>query len=185
MLMTPPSALRPNRELCGPRTNSICEMSRNSMLDEFAFSCGTPSMYVVTPGFAGLDPTPRNRALLNLRALNSEKKVLGEYFAASPTSVMSALSRVFFDTAVTLTGSFCTSAGSFCALTVTGGIVTRFVGCAVVCEFVCASSCPRTDGMIQKKAAARRGIIQSLCTCRTRLPDVPVLPGVVFPHELD
>jgi hypothetical protein len=44
MLITPPRAFRPNSALCGPRTNSTCSTSRNSMLDEFAFSCGTPSM---------------------------------------------------------------------------------------------------------------------------------------------
>jgi hypothetical protein len=44
MLTRPPSALRPNSALCGPRTNSICWTPINSMLDEFAFNCGTPSM---------------------------------------------------------------------------------------------------------------------------------------------
>ena len=43
------------------------------MLEVFALSCGTPSMYVVTPGLAGLEPTPRMRALLSFRALNSLK----------------------------------------------------------------------------------------------------------------
>ena len=47
------------------------------MLDEFALSCGTPSMYVVTPGLFGLEPTPRNRGLLSLRAVNSLKNVFG------------------------------------------------------------------------------------------------------------
>ena len=43
------------------------------MLDEFVLSCGTPSMKVVMPGFAGLDPMPRNVALLIFRAVSSEK----------------------------------------------------------------------------------------------------------------
>jgi len=42
-LIKPPSALRPNSALCGPRTNSIRSTSSNSTLDELAFSCGTPS----------------------------------------------------------------------------------------------------------------------------------------------
>jgi len=42
------------------------------------FSCGTPSMNVVMPGLAGLEPIPRNRTLLILRAESSEKNVLGE-----------------------------------------------------------------------------------------------------------
>jgi hypothetical protein len=71
--MTPPSALRPKSALCGPRTNSTWLTSRNSMLDEFVLSCGTPSMYVVMPGLAGLVPMPRKRGLLSLRAVKSEK----------------------------------------------------------------------------------------------------------------
>ena len=43
-LTRPPSVLRPNSALCGPRTNSICSTSSSSMLDELALSCGTPSM---------------------------------------------------------------------------------------------------------------------------------------------
>ena len=55
------------------------------MLDEFAFSCGTPSMNVVTAGLFGLEPMPRKRALLSLRAVNSLKNVFGAYCAASLT----------------------------------------------------------------------------------------------------
>src|SRR5688572_1479930 len=87
-LIRPPSVLRPKSPLWGPRTNSTCSMSRNSMFDVFVLSCGTPSMYVVTPGFAGLEPMPRKRALLILRALRSEKYVLGEYTLASLMFVM-------------------------------------------------------------------------------------------------
>ena len=35
---TPPSVLRPNRALCGPRTNSSWVTSSSSMLDEFVFN---------------------------------------------------------------------------------------------------------------------------------------------------
>ena len=52
-LITPPSVLRPNSALCGPRTNSTCPTSSRSMLDVLEFSCGTPSKYVVTAGLAG------------------------------------------------------------------------------------------------------------------------------------
>jgi len=52
-------------------------MSSNSMLDELVFSCGTPSIYVVIAGLAGLEPRPRNRGLLSLRAVKSLKKVFG------------------------------------------------------------------------------------------------------------
>jgi len=44
MLMTPPSVLRPHSALSGPRTKSIWLMPTSSRLDEFALSCGTPSM---------------------------------------------------------------------------------------------------------------------------------------------
>ena len=73
MLMRPPSALRPKSALCGPRTNSIWPMSIRSKLVDAALNCGTPSTYVVTPGLAGLAPTPRMRGLLSLRAENSVK----------------------------------------------------------------------------------------------------------------
>jgi hypothetical protein len=44
MLITPPRALRPYSALSGPRTKSIWLISISSRLDEFALSCGTPSM---------------------------------------------------------------------------------------------------------------------------------------------
>ena len=59
--------------LCGARTNSTWVTSRNSMLDEFVLSCGTPSMSVMIAGLAGLDPMPRKRGLLNFRAVKSVK----------------------------------------------------------------------------------------------------------------
>jgi hypothetical protein len=73
MLMTPPSAFRPNSALWPPRTNSTCAVSSNSSRDEFVLSWGTPSMKVAIPGLPGLDPMPRTRALLTLRAESSEK----------------------------------------------------------------------------------------------------------------
>ena len=54
------------------------------MLDVFELSCGTPSRYVVMLGLAGLDPTPRNRGLLSLRAVKSEKWVFGEKIGDLP-----------------------------------------------------------------------------------------------------
>ena len=42
-LTMPPSVLRPNSGLCGPRTNSIWPTSSSSMFDELLLSCGTPS----------------------------------------------------------------------------------------------------------------------------------------------
>src|SRR5262245_23619084 len=122
--MSPPSAFRPNNPLCGPRTNSICETSRSAMLEEFAFNCGTPSKYVVTPGLAGLAPSPRMRALLNLRAVNSVNVEFGANTPASLMAVMPAFSIVSEVTVVTLTGSVLGSAGSFCAVTVIAGRLT-------------------------------------------------------------
>ena len=97
------------------------------MLDEFAFSCGTPSMNVVTAGLFGLEPMPRKRALLSLRAVNSLKNVFGAYCAASLTLRTPALSSVSRVTAVTLTGASWMFSGSFSALTVTVGSRKRIV----------------------------------------------------------
>ena len=71
---------------------------------------------------------PRKRGLLSLRAVNSLKKVFGAYPDASLMLRMPAFSSVSFETAVTLTGSFCGSSGSFCAVTVIGGSVVRSGG---------------------------------------------------------
>src|SRR6266850_2600481 len=73
------------------------------------------------PGLLGLDPTPRNRGLLSLRAVNSLKKVLGANQPAWLTLLSPAAVNVSLDTAVTLTGRFAGSCGSFCAVTVIGG----------------------------------------------------------------
>src|SRR5882762_6192686 len=73
------------------------------------------------PGLLGLEPMPRKYGLLSLRALNSLMNTLGTYSSASLTRRTSASRNVSSVTGVTLTGSDCASAGSFCAVTVTGG----------------------------------------------------------------
>ena len=83
------------------------------------------------PGLFGLELMPRKRALLNLRAVHSVKTVLGARMAASLTRRMPAASMVSRVTAVTLTGTFWRSAGSFCAVTVTVGILKRRVSSSV------------------------------------------------------
>ena len=89
------------------------------------------------PGFAGLELMPRNRALLSFLRVNSEKNVFGAKIAASLTMRAPESASVCLETAVTLTGTFCASAGSFVAVTVTVGSVVRrmpsssgFAGCA-------------------------------------------------------
>ena len=77
MLTTPPKELRPNSVLWAPRTNSTWPTPLNSMFDELALNCGTPSMYVVTPGLFGLEPTPRKNALLSFRTENSLNQTFG------------------------------------------------------------------------------------------------------------
>ena len=83
-------------------------------------------------GLAGLEPMPRKRGLLSLRAVNSVKTVLGASNAASLTMRMPALAMVSRGTAVTLTGTDFTSAGSFCAVTITVGsvVVGGWLACA-------------------------------------------------------
>src|SRR6185503_1096225 len=133
------------------------------MLDELAFNCGTPSMNVVTAGLFGLEPMPRKRALLSLRAVNSLKKVFGAYCAASLTLSTPAFSMVSWVTAVTLTGASWTFSGSFCARTVTVGRRTRIVP---------SSSCvawelddwPNAGETKDIKAA--RTEIDTRCTCK-------------------
>src|SRR5262245_61515692 len=91
------------------------------MLEELAFSCGTPSINVVTLGLLGLDPMPRKRGLLSFLAVNSLKNVLGASWAASLMLRMPAFWIVSAVTGVTLTGASCTFSGSFSAVTVTVG----------------------------------------------------------------
>src|SRR5438552_1834640 len=73
------------------------------------------------PGLVGLAPTPRNRGLLSFRALNSLKKVFGAYHPAWLIAFSPFSNSVSLETVVTLTGKFCGSSGSFCAVTVIGG----------------------------------------------------------------
>src|SRR5262245_56052591 len=73
------------------------------------------------PGLAGLEPMPRNRGLLSLRAVNSLKKVFGANHPAWLTLLNAPALNVSLETAVTLTGRFAGSSGSFCAVTVIGG----------------------------------------------------------------
>jgi hypothetical protein len=81
----------------------------------------------VTPGLLGLAPTPRNRGLLSLRAVNSLKYVFGANQPASLTLCSASCISVSLETAVTLTGRFAGSSGSFCAVTVIGGSVVYTV----------------------------------------------------------
>ncbi len=76
-------------------------------------------------GLPGPELTPRKRAKLSLRVVNSEKNVFGAYSAASLRNPIPAFAIVSFVTAVTLTGSSWPSTGSFCAVTVTVGTVMR------------------------------------------------------------
>ena len=78
-------------------------------------------------GLFGLEPMPRKRALLSLRAVNSLKNVFGAYCAASLTLSTPAFSIVSRVTAVTLTGASWTFSGSFSARTVTVGRRSRIV----------------------------------------------------------
>src|SRR5262245_51378498 len=95
------------------------------MLEELALNCGTPSMYVVTPGLFGLELMPRNRALLSLRADQSVMSVFGAKIAASPTESMRARSSVPLDTAVRLAGTVWAFSGTFAAVTVMVGSWNR------------------------------------------------------------
>src|SRR5688572_20776867 len=136
ILISPPSAFRPNSALCGPRTNSTCATSRKSKLVVFALNCGTPSTYVTTPGLDGPAPTPRMRGLLSLRAVNSVKWVFGEKIPASATKVTPAALSSPSGTAVIATGSAAGSAGSLVAVTVMlePGTRTGVWACGVDCE---------------------------------------------------
>src|SRR5688500_8447257 len=103
-------------------------------------------MYVVTAGLAGLDPMPRNRGLLGMRAVKPEKYGFDAYIAASPRVVMPPYQSASSGTSVTLTGSCCGSAGSFCAVTVTVGSVTDG---GVVCA--CATAGVRRANASRRK----------------------------------
>ena len=75
-------------------------------------------------GLAGLEPIPRKRALLTLRAVNSVNTVLGAKIAASVSVRSPELAMVSAVTAVTLAGTSFTSVASFCAVTMTVGRTT-------------------------------------------------------------
>ena len=82
-------------------------------------------MYVVTAGLDGLDPMPRNRALLTLRAVNSVNMVFGAKMPASVTFSAPGITR--WSSAVTgvmLAGTVFRSAASRSAVTMTGGRIT-------------------------------------------------------------
>src|SRR5262245_62312383 len=86
------------------------------------------------PGLAGLEPTPRNRALLSLRAVNSLKNVFGENHPAWLTPVKPSATIVSLGTAVTLPGSVPGSCGLFCAVTVIGGSDVVSGCCPAACD---------------------------------------------------
>src|SRR5580765_5321120 len=107
---------------------------------------------------------PRMRGLLNLRALNSVKCVLGENASASLMNVTPAALSRSSGTAVTLIGSVAGSAGSFCAVTRTVVVVR-----GTVCVGVCASA----GAAVAAKALATRAIrntdgITELCPERNK-----------------
>ena len=79
---------------------------------------------MVIAGLAGLEPMPRKRALLTLRAVNSVNTVFGAKIAASVRVLMPESARVAAVTAVTLAGTSFTSDASFCAVTITVGRTT-------------------------------------------------------------
>ena len=75
---------------------------QRSMLDVFELSCGTPSKFVVMAGLAGLEPIPRNRGLLSLRAVKSESRY-SAHKSTPRARCTPAPESVSCDTAVTLT----------------------------------------------------------------------------------
>src|SRR4030095_11510302 len=72
-------------------------------------------------GLPGLDPMPRKRALLTLRAVNSVKTVFGAKIAASVIARRPAFSIVAAVTAVMLAGTSLISDASLSAVTMTVG----------------------------------------------------------------
>src|SRR5688572_3470919 len=75
-------------------------------------------------GLAGLEPMPRKRALLTLRAVNSVNSEFGAKITASVIARNPESLIVCAVTAVTLAGTSLTSADSFSAVTTTVGRVT-------------------------------------------------------------
>ncbi len=121
------------------------------------------------PGLAGLELMPRNRALLSLRAVNSEKNVFGAKIAASLTMRAPESASVCPETAVTLTGTFCASSGSFVAVTVTVGSVVRRMpsssgfGCGVV--GCCAVGCCAAADAARRRTDNENGPMLALNIC--------------------
>ena len=125
------------------------------------------------PGLAGLELMPRNRALLSFLAVNSEKNVFGAKIAASLTIRAPESASVCLETAVTLTGTFCASAGSFVAVTVTVGSVVRrmpsssgFAGCAAaVRSLLRAAAARRRARSARRKKDNENGPLMALNIC--------------------
>ena len=104
---------------------------------------------------------PRNRGLLDLRAVNSEKNVLGANNAASLTMRTLAADSVPEVTAVTLPGTSFTSTGSFCAVTITGGSVTRGCG-GGVCAMAASGPAPAVNTIETKESRRTRNAIDPM-----------------------
>src|SRR6187397_442291 len=101
---------------------------------------------------------PRTRALLNLRAVLSVKIVFGDRIAASLTSLIPAASMVSRVTAVTLTGTFWRSSGSFCAVTVTVGILKRRMSSSVGAAIAPAGTGVWPDDVVGRKTTATTAV---------------------------
>src|SRR5687768_6694732 len=126
-------------------------------------------------GLAGLEPRPRNRGLLNLRAVKSVQYVFGARRDASPMVVSPPFHSGWSGTSEMLTGRFCGSAGSFWAVTVTVGRVTAGGG-------VCADattgnsrtnvqSVKRMGNIMQRETAAKVPALSHRSSLLRRGPD--------------
>src|SRR5438128_2100587 len=118
------------------------------------------------PGLPGLDPTPRKRGLLSLRAVNSLKNVFGANQPAWLTLVKASTVNVSLTTAVTLTGRFAGSCGSFCAVTSIGGNV-------VVSGGVCAAAPNTEDTKDTKDTKEIRAELVTSFRCRAAFAKAP------------
>ena len=79
--------------------------------------------------------------------------------AASLTKLTFASQSVSCGTAVTLTGTRCPSAGSFCAVTVTGGRVSRGVCCDGACAQAERGNSKARHGDREERSRTHRKII--------------------------
>ena len=131
------------------------------MFEMLVCSSGTPSTYVVMAGLPGPELMPRNRAKLSLRAWNSEKKVFGVNGVASLIEEIAQDDNVSAGTAVMLAGTVCASAGSFSAVTTTGGASTRngLAPCAAATVARPSSRIPatHTESARRKDRSSRTG----------------------------